>query len=627
MTRALLALAVGFVGCASPTPAVDKALVMLAIDGLDPVLTQRWMDEGRLPHLKALAERGSFRPLATSDPPQSPVAWSSFITGLDVDGHGIYDFLHRDPETLIPYLSTSRIERSGMALTFGDFSLPLGGGVINLRAGVPFWHRLQAAGVPVTVVRVPAEYPPRACADCPRGSPEARVLSGMGTPDLLGTPGIFQLFTTRAGDDENPSGGRIHRLQRGDVATSRLDGPPHPLSASGRLLSIELRVEPDESTDTALIQVGGAERLLRVGEWSDWVPVRFPLGGPWGSVKGMVRLHLQSVSPEISLYVSPVNMDPLDPAQPLSTPTDYAVELAEDVGRYYTQGMPEDTKALSAGVLSPEEFLDQSALVWAERRRMLDRELSTFEGGFLFVYFSSVDLVSHMFFRELGDPSHRDHDAIAAAYERVDEVVGDVVARLGPGASLVVMSDHGFAPYDFKVNLNERLAAGGFLARRRGATTGTPMADIDWTRTRAYSVGLNLLYLNRAGRESGGIVTVAERPELLDAIERDLKAWRNPETGEAVVTSVSRPQGGAHPGRAPDLIVGYNRGHRASEQSALGVLGTAVVERNTGRWSGDHCMDPALVPGVLITNVQPFAGAGGITDLGPATLDWFGVSR
>ena len=609
----------------------ETSLVMLAIDGMDPVLTQRWMDEGRLPHLKALAARGRFTPLATSNPPQSPVAWSHFITGMDSDGHGIYDFLHRDPATLVPYLSTSRADPPSRTLTLGDLSIPLsGGGVVNLREGAPFWDRLQAAGVPVTVLRVPADYPPRPCEDCPRGSPEARVLAGMGTPDLLGTPGIFQHFTSEELPSTNPSGGRIHRLERaGNGWTSRLDGPAHPLSASEETLSVALTVETDVAHGTALVQVGGATRLMVVGEWSDWVPVSFPLGGPWGSVAGAIRMHLLGVSPHVSLYVSPVNIDPMDPAQPLSTPRGFATDLAREVGRYYSQGMPEDTKALQADVLTPDEFLVQSALVWQERRRMLTRELASFDGGFLFVYFSSVDLVSHMFFRDLGPEAtdeERARDAIGTTYERVDEAVSLVLESLGDDAPLVVMSDHGFSPYTWKVNLNERLAASGFLARRRGAATGAPMADIDWGRTRAYSVGLNLLFLNQAGREARGVVAKSERAGLLDEIEADLLAWRNPETGVPVVTSVDRPKGGAHADRTPDLIVGYNREHRASEDSALGVLGTAMVERNTGRWSGDHCMDPVHVPGVLMSNDPTFEQAAGLTDLGDATLRWFHVA-
>jgi predicted AlkP superfamily phosphohydrolase/phosphomutase len=606
---------------------------MIAIDGMDPGLLQQWMDEGRTPHLKALAERGGFIPLATSNPPQSPVAWSHFITGHDADGHGIYDFLHRDPDTRLPYLSTSRAEAPTLAFELGDLSIPLaGGGLVNLRKGEPFWHRLEAAGIPVTVVRIPADYPSQGCDDCPRTAPDSHVLSGMGTPDLLGTPGLFQFFTTdyRRANKKNPSGGRLHRLELGEdgIARGEIDGPPHPLSGSGRPLSLPVEIQIDAGAETALVTVGGTQRLMKVGEWTDWVPLAFPMGAPLGDVAGMVRLHLQTVAPHISLYASPVNIDPMDPAQPVSSPEGWAAEVAADVGRFYTQGMPEDTKALEAGVLAPDEFLDQSNLVFEERLRMLDRELKNFRGGFLFVYFSSIDLTSHMFFRGLdpaSDPVEQElATSITAGYERVDGVVDRVQRALGDDVPLAVMSDHGFSPYEWKVNLNERLAASGFLAKKRGATTGAPMADIDWSRSRAYSVGLNLLFLNQAGRESSGVVTAAERDELLVEIENDLLAWRNPVNDEAVVTSVFRPDPAAHPDRTPDLIVGYNRTYRASEDSALGVLGTPMVQPNTGRWSGDHCMDPAHVPGVLLSS-SALASEGGLTDLATSTLRWFSV--
>ena len=621
-------------GCGEAERTHPTSLVMIAIDGMDPVLLQGWMDEGRTPHLKTLSERGGFIPLATSNPPQSPVAWSHFITGHDADGHGIYDFLHRNPESRLPYLSTSKAEAPTLALELGDLKLPLaGGGVVNLRKKDPFWHRLEAAGVPVTVVRIPADYPPKTCKDCPAGTPEAEVLSGMGTPDLLGTPGIFQLFTTdyRRAGQENPSGGRLQRLELGEdgVARGALDGPPHPLSSAGDALSLPVEVEVDAAAETALVRMGGVERLMKIGEWTDWLPLQFQMG-LLGSVGGMVRLHLQTVAPHISLYASPVNIDPTDPAQPVSTPTSFSAELASAVGRYYTQGMPEDTKALEAGVLSPDEFLDQSALVFDERMKMLEHELASFRGGFLFVYFSSIDLTSHMFFRGMNpaaDPVEQElATSIAAGYERVDDVVNTVQTALGDDIPLVVMSDHGFSPYDWKVNLNERLASGGFLAKRAGAATGSPMADIDWSRTRAYSVGLNLLFLNQAGRESAGIVANGEREALLTEIEQDLLAWRNPASGERVVTSVFRPDPSAHPERTPDLIVGYNRGYRASEESALGVLGTPLVEPNTGRWSGDHCMDPKHVPGVLLAGM-PLSEEGGLVDLATSTLRWFQVDE
>ena len=84
--------------------------VVLGIDGLDPELLGGFMREGGMPAFAELAARGGLAPLATSVPPQSPVAWSDFITGTGPGAHGVFDFVALDRETLQPYLSTARVE-------------------------------------------------------------------------------------------------------------------------------------------------------------------------------------------------------------------------------------------------------------------------------------------------------------------------------------------------------------------------------------------------------------------------------------------------------------------------------------------------------------------------------------
>jgi predicted AlkP superfamily phosphohydrolase/phosphomutase len=189
------------------------------------------------------------------------------------------------------------------------------------------------------------------------------------------------------------------------------------------------------------------------------------------------------------------------------------------------------------------------------------------------------------------------------------------------------MSDHGFAPYDRKANLNTWLQRHGFLAMKaRGDVSD--VGDVDWTKTRAYALGLNLLYINLKGREVSGIVAPTDRDALVQTIKNELEQWQDPVTGERVVTQVTVPNAAAvHPDRIPDIIVGYGRGYRSSDVSAIGQLTKTVLEDNTDKWSGDHCMDRNAVPGLVASTLAlDVTGEPSLVDLGPTILDYFDVA-
>ena len=624
-TCAAAAAAAGLPACAgeAPRPESDRGLIVLGVDGMDPNLVERFVREGRMPNVARLIENNGMIRLGTSMPPQSPVAWSSFITGSQPDVHGIYDFVHRDPRAMAPYLSTARTE-GGSAFAIGSLAFQTSAPRVELlREGVPFWNALEDAGVPVTIVKVPANFPPSS-------THQAEVLAGMGTPDLMGTYGTFQVLTT---DGEvaaagNPSGGRVHLLEpRGDQRyAADLAGPPDPLSADGDILTLPVEVIVDRRRPVALVRLGDRPVILQPGEWSAWVPIGFDPGLLAGEARGMVRLSLKSVEPHVTVYVSPINIDPIDPAMPVSSPASYAPELAGDTGRFYTQGMPEDTKALAAGALSDEEFLIQADLVYEERLRLLERELDRFDGGVLFFYFSSIDQVSHVFWRKLDTPD----DVLADLYARVDAAIGHVIDRAAdrPDATdVIVMSDHGFGPYTRKVHLNTWLAERGYLALRPAGDVGDgALGHIDWSRTQAYALGLNQVFLNIRGRERDGVVAPQDREVLLNRLARELSSMRDPDTGARVVTRVYPTDPSRFADRAPDLIVGYNRGYRSSDQSALGQVGAAVFEANTDKWSGDHCVDASLVPGVLMSTAPLVRDSATLLDLAPTILAYFGVA-
>ncbi|MGB0135587.1 alkaline phosphatase family protein [Dokdonella sp.] len=635
----LLVLFLGSCATAIAEPATNaRRMIVLGVDGLDPVMLRELMNEGATPNLRRLADSGGFEALGTSIPPQSPVAWSSFITGMDPGGHGLFDFIALDRETMLPYLSAVRVESDGAKpIQFGRWQLPVGGGELKLlRDGRAFWQLLEEHGVPATIFQVPANYPPVQAGEA--------ALSGMGTPDLRGTSGTFSYYTDDASMIAGPvSGGIIERATIKDgLLSASLTGPSNVLLADESPVRVRFTVRTDPANPVLLFSIDGQRRILQVGEWSDWIPVRFPLLPGIIEVSGMVRVYVKQIAPHFGLYISPINIDPRDPAQQISYPVNYAPELAEASGPFYTQEMPEDTKALSAQVLSTAEFLDQTELVMDERRRLLDAELERFRKNpgdrFLFFYLSTVDQRNHMLARE-SDSTAPDYDpdtpevlrdAMRDTYREIDELVGSVMQGLEPGTTFAVMSDHGFAPFRRGASLNAWLEQHGYLKlldpSRRDQLDW--LEGIDWKQTRAFGLGLNALYLNVRGRERDGIVEPDARARLSREIVRRLGDWHDPENDEPVVTQAVLREDvyhGPHVEDAPDIIVGYARGYRASWDTATGKVATTLLEDNAEAWSGDHCMDSRTVPGVLLVN-RPLKASGDLRDLPVTILDYFGIA-
>jgi predicted AlkP superfamily phosphohydrolase/phosphomutase len=619
-------------GCSGTRASGRPAVIVLGFDGMDYELTKQMMAEGRLPNLSKLAARGAFLPLQTSMPPQSPVAWSNFITGMDAGGHGIFDFVHRDPKTMIPYLSTSRAEPSDRKLKLGRYQIPLGSDKVELlRYGQPFWEVLEKRGVHTTIVRMPANFPPSGAA--------TRELSGMGTPDILGTYGVFSYYTTEpfAWAGKEVSGGKVYNVSLDEgVVSATLYGPTNPFLVDAPKIAAPFTVYVDEVEPVAKIVVGSEERVLKVGEWTDWVPISLDLV-PTQSVPVIARFYLKAVRPDFSLYVTPLNLDPRSPAMPISHPGSYAADLAAATGRFYTQGMPEDTKALKAGVFTAAEFAAQASLAGDEVLRQYAHVLGGFRDGLLFYYFGNGDQVSHMMWRAM-DPAHPAYkpedaafaDTVKKIYEQFDRVVGETLPRVEAGATLLVMSDHGFTSWRRAFHLNTWLRNEGYLAARDPGLKGDPglYANVDWSRTRAYALGINGLYINVAGREKDGVVDPGQRERLAGEIAAKLLTVVDPKTGERAVTRVLRREeyrDRGHLDIGPDLIVGYAKGVRGSDESALGKLMPEVITDNHEEWSGDHCMDPDTVPGILFTSRPLKKPAARLEDLAAAVLAEFGV--
>jgi hypothetical protein len=528
----------------------SRRLIVLGVDGMDPNFVERHWDA--LPNLRRLRDTEGFSRLATTTPPQSPVAWSTFSTGLDPAEHGIFDFVHRDPKTHEPVSSFAGILPPAHTLATGPWVLPLSHArVQSFRRGKTFWEVLAGRGVPVTLIRMPANYPPVPGA--------GHQLAGMGTPDLEGTFGTFTYYSDDPLDiARDVPGGRIVPVAAvNNRVLLPVEGPPNTLRRDRHPVNLTITADIDPEAAAARFQIEDQQFILKQGEWSGWIRVRFPLLDHAASVSGMFRLYAQKLSGGIRIYRSPLNADPYDPALPLSAPAGYVSEIASRIGPFYTQGIEEDTAAVRQNVFSLNEYLRQSRIVHQEHERLLRDALAHFRDGLLFFYFSEIDQDSHLLWQR--------HEAeLLKTYRAVDHSVGEVLAQAA-GAEVIVMSDHGFAPFDYAFNLNTWLKRNGFSGQ-------------------AYALGLNALYVNAKG--------TAEREAILARLIPRLEAEK------PAIDTVSRVPPSSSP-YAPDLIVGYAPGYRASWETTLGEAPPEIVERNNDPWIGDHCMAADAVPGVL----------------------------
>jgi predicted AlkP superfamily phosphohydrolase/phosphomutase len=602
-----------------------RKVIVIGLDGLDPRITERMIARGSLPHLARLRESGGFATVATTYPAQTPVAWSTFATGTNPGGHGIFDFIRRDPATYRPDLALNRYQQKS------SFLPP---SAVNLRGGSPVWELLGNAGVPAVVLRCPCTYPP----DKLRG----RMLSGMGVPDLRGGLGTSTLYTERSDVTPRESEQIVALRRNGNGAfTSHLIGPRNPKRGEDSTAAIEIR--PLASAAGAIVSSGGepAELEVGLGEWSDWLRIRFRLGA-LQSAHGMVRFHLNGLEP-LELYASPVNFDPDSPLFPISSPWDYAGELERRIGPYHTTGMAEDHGGLTNERIDERSFLRQCDTVLAEREAMLDYELDRFEEGLLYCLFDTPDRIQHMFWRflEPGHPANRDRVArpemesvIEDHYGRCDAIVARALERVDGETLFVTLSDHGFTSFQRGFHVNSWLRDEGYLAlepgREPGEAAGILLEGIDWSRTTAYAVGLGSVYLNVKGREGEGTVDPDRADEVGDEIAAKLRGLVDPERDCVAVRDVKPRREiwrGPFAADSPDLLLLFSDGYRVSWDTGLGGVPAGRFEDNLRKWSGDHIVDPPLVPGVLFMN-RPFEARGPkLQDLAPTILEALGVPR
>ena len=604
-------------------------LIVVGFDGQDPQLTDQFMAEGKLPNFQKLANLGCYKRLQTTFPSISPVAWSSFSTGTHPARHNIYDFLDRDRRTYMPVLSSTKIGSVDRFLSLGPFRIPLEKPELRLlRKSKPFWSVLGEYNIWSTVLRVPITFPP----DRFYGA----QLSAMCVPDLLGTQGTFLLFTTRPESTRFKEGGqRIPVVMEGDRVTGTLHGPENILRKGSPALEMPIVAELNHSEGRARVAFGSENVELSVGELSDWIPLSFR-AAPGIKVRGIGRVMMIEMNGEFSMYMTPIAFDPERPAMPISHPNYYAVYLSKMLGKYSTLGLAEDTWALNEKVIDDRHFKELTFDIDSERKDMFFAAMERLRRGCLVCVFDATDRIQHMFWRyiEEGHPADDDtqndcRDTIEELYVRNDALVGEILDKVTEDDLLMVLSDHGFASFRRGVNLNRWLLDNGYLALKDGADgTQEWLREVDWSRTKAYCLGLSGMFFNVKGRESQGIVERAEIDGLKAEIGAKLKGLRDLANDEVAIVEAfdsAKLYQGPYLENAPEFIIGYNRGYRTSWDCATGVVDAPLFEDNVKAWSGDHCVDPRLVPGVLFCNRKIDVDDPALIDIAPTALQQFGV--
>ena len=557
--------------------------VILGFDSFDPVIFENMAGRNELPNLQKLMDAGGYSRLEVSSPPQTEVSWTCIATGVDPGGHGIFDFVLRDPGSYIPYVSILPTKKSAVGETF-----------IPPYTTKTFFEEAADMGYPATALWWPAMFPAR---------PELPVnsLPGLGTPDIRGQLGVGTLLTT---EDETKKKTAVAKLDSagGDRFTSALSGPAVASKTGPQALTLPVTLEVVDA-QSARLQVGEVKLDLQLGQWSDIFEIKFKAGF-LANVHAITRVIVTDLGAAKRIYFLPLQIHPLHSTFNYASSPGFAKTLWSKVGSYLTLGWPQDTTGLEENCITDDQFITLCDLIFERRKQIFYHLLGDFKEGVLASIFDDLDRIQHMF-------HHNRREVAEAWYKKLDEFVGEVSAKLSGKTRFIVMSDHGFSTFDFKVHLNRWLAEQGWLALKDGNTAGD-LSSVDWSKTKVYALGLNSIYLNVAGREGQGTVNADELESLLAEVQTRLLAWKGPD-GRNIVSAARLKHeiyNGPYSRLGPDLIVGYAAGYRASSETGLGKIPDQVIEENHDHWGADHCIDKDVVPGVIFANrdLRDFGG-------------------
>ena len=602
----LLIALFNFTGLFTHTHLIEKKIIILGFDGMNPVLTEKLMKEGRLPAFSRLKSKGAYRRFKTTNPPQSPVAWSAFATGKNGGKSGIFDFIHRNPKTYQSHLSLTKMP----------------GGVPETVLKEPrLWNFLSEKKINSIILGCPDTFPAEKI--------HGKLISGMGTPDILGSQSTYTFYTTDA-SKENRENRHAQILNLKTNMKGHIIGPRvKQMGAKAENKNVEVYFKRQD--DTVEVRFQNERFRLKKSQWSDWKKVKFSLGF-FKSMSGIVKFYLVQAEPELKLYMTPVNIDPANQAFPITYPESYGTELVDKFGLFYTLGMPMDTNALNDGVLDEAPFLSQAAEILKRNKETLFYELEKLKDGVLYQYFESPDIIQHMFWRytDKEHPMYNEKEAIVykdtinSWYMALDSIVENVMKQLGPKDELIILSDHGFTTYRTSFHINSWLIKNGYQFLKYGKSKSETLSEIDWSRTRAYAIGFGGIYLNLSGREKYGIVKPGKEA---GALVQDLKTRLNKLDNVVKVHTREDLFSGKEKQNSPDLFLGLASGYRASWQTAVGGAPAGIFEPNIKKWSGTHLVEPDLVPGVLFTSFKLTDKNPGLFDITPTVLDLSGFTE
>jgi predicted AlkP superfamily phosphohydrolase/phosphomutase len=603
-----------------------RKVVLLGMDGLDPRILSALMGRDELPNFQRLKGAGSFMSLATSNPAQSPVAWASIATGNNPGYHGIFDFLSRRVTDYMPELAITRPNPKNVFGKREQMFLPV-------MHGNAFWDYTSEAGIPSVVLKWPMTFQPK--------QNKTRLYAGLGVPDIKGGLGKYTFYSTRDVPKSEEGHEKVIkvRIDGGTIRTS-ISGPniTKLMSRDAATTDLIIKLTNDSRVE---MNVAGKTFVLDVGRWSEWIEVKFKLG-MMKSASGIVKFFLNSINPEFELYMTPVQINPKEPAFVITSPDNYIQELSGALGLFYTLGMSEDTKALEEGRIDDDTFIQMCDEIVDEQAQMLWHEMNRFREGLLAFAFFSTDRIQHMFWAAR-DPEHplyneqyakRYGTVIDDYYRKMDGILGQLLADIDDDdTALMVFSDHGFSTFRRAVHLNSWLVQNGLMTLTKKVPDdekegGALFQYVDWKRTSAYALGFGSIYLNLKGRERNGIVEPHQADTVLDKVVSELKELTDIKNGRKAVKEVYKSQdiySGDQAASAPDLVVGFNDGFRASWQTAIGGAPAVLIEDNLKKWSGDHIVDASLVPGILLANFPINKPEPHQIDIAPTVLNFFGL--
>lgn len=557
--------------------------LIIGLDAFDPQVFEKLNDQGGMPHLARLAGAGGYSRLSISNPAQSEVSWTSIATGVNPGAHGLFDFVHRDPQTYTLTVSLLPTE-SGL---FGTQFVPPHG-------ARTLFEQATRRGYPATSLWWPATFPARI------ESP-VRTLPGLGAPDILGRLGVGSVYTTdpELGKEGFKTSVELLDTLGKDRYASSLRGPSQKKRGDGTKEATEGFVLEIRDESSAQLAFGNQKLELRKGEWTPILQISFKMGLLM-RVHAITRAILTHTLPEPRLYFLPLQIHPLHSPWRYASPKSFASETWNSVGPYLTLGWPQDTTGLEEGWIDDGQFLSLCESIVERREQIAEFHLRRFREGVFAAVFDTLDRVQHMFWRDRPD-------VIERWYARLDSTVGRLQEALREAGQkdtrVLVMSDHGFSRFDYKVHLNRWLVEHGYLSNG-SSLEADGLRRVSWAESKAYAVGLNSIYLNLQNREGKGSVPPSERERLSFELRTDLLDWKGPD-GRPVVQQVWLQEEafqGPLAEYGPDLVVGFSPGYRASQQTGLGGWREQAVEPNTDHWGADHCIDPEAVPGVLFSS-------------------------